>query len=114
MLFNLTCGCFSLFIEIPRDSENSSHSEFLNLPFPEIPFYTSTEGVGDLSQNDGSTELVHSITLTFGKAEECTDAVEMHTENGRSRFFSTKNSDLKNLFSFAEKNLDKFHLKKQS
>ena len=85
MLFNLTCGCFSLFIEIPRDSENSSHSEFLNLPFPEIPFYTSTEGVGDLSQNDGSTELVHSITLTFGKAEECTDAVEMHTENGRSK-----------------------------
>lgn len=85
MLFNLTYGCFSLFIEIPRDSENSSHSEFLNLPFPEIPFYTSTEGVWDLSQNDGSTELVHSITLTFGKAEECTDAVEMHIENGRSK-----------------------------
>lgn len=94
MLFNLTYGCFSLFVEIPRDSDNSSHLEFLNLPFPEIPFHTSKEGIWDLSQKDGSAELVHSITLSFDKVKECMDDVEIHTENGKSRIFSKKGSDL--------------------
>lgn len=87
MLFNLTYGCFSLFVEIPRDSDNNSHSEFLNLPFPEIPFHTSLEGVWDLSQKDGSTDFMHSITLSFDNAKECTNDVDLCTEKGKSKIF---------------------------
>ncbi len=50
MLFNLTYGCFSLFIEIPRDFDCCPNSEFERIPFPEIPFYTSTEGIWNLSE----------------------------------------------------------------
>ena len=46
MLFNLTYGCLSLFVEIPRNNDKFPNSSFEKVPFPEIPFYTSTEGKG--------------------------------------------------------------------
>lgn len=90
MLFNLTYGCFSLFVEIPRDSDNGSHFDFLNLPFPELPFYTSVEGVWDLSQKKGDADLMHSITLSFNKVEECTDEVELCREKENKVFFKQR------------------------
>lgn len=65
MLFNITYGCFSLLIEIPRDSDCSSNSDFLSLPFPPIPFYTSTEGIWDLSNSSSLENFMQSITLNF-------------------------------------------------
>lgn len=85
MLFNLTYGCFSLFVEIPRNSDNCPNSEFINIPFPEIPFYTSTEGTWDLSKKDGDKNFKHSITLSFENMNECTEDVEIRQEKGKKR-----------------------------
>lgn len=87
MLFNLTYGCFSLFVEIPRKSDECPNSEFIRVPFPEIPFYTSTEGTWDLSKQEGDKNLKHSITLSFDNITECTEDVEISQEN-RVRFKS--------------------------
>lgn len=32
-------------------------------------------------------ELVHSITLSFDNAKECTDDIELFTENGKNKIF---------------------------
>lgn len=65
MLFNLTYGCFSLFVEIPRIGGEDNESEFNFMPFPSIPFYTSTEGFWDLSEIETHKGDKHSITLNF-------------------------------------------------
>lgn len=85
MLFNLTYGCFSLFVEIPRNSDNCPNSEFISVPFPEIPFYTSTEGTWDLSKEEGDKNFKHSITLSFDNMNECTEDVEIRQEKGKKR-----------------------------
>lgn len=88
ILFNLTYGCFSLFVEIPRDYDTIPNSEFLNMPFPEIPFYTSFEGVWDLSQKSGNTDFMHSVTLAFDNARECTNDVAVNLKNGKTKYHS--------------------------
>lgn len=91
MLFNLTYGCFSLFIEIPRISDNCKNFEFENMPFPPIPFHTSTEGIWDLSEKEGTKETKNSITLNFNAMKEFTENVEISNENGKRKInFTSK------------------------
>ena len=71
MLFNLTYGCFSLLIEVPRDNE--INTKFEKIPFPPIPFYTSTEDVWDLSDNLITKNQMHSIVLNYESTIDCTD-----------------------------------------
>lgn len=85
MLFNLTYGCFSLFVEIPRDNDNSSNSEFERMPFPPIPFHTSTEGIWDLSEREGEKGAKQSIILDFASKNDCTENVEIVNENGKRK-----------------------------
>lgn len=83
MLFNLTYGCYSLFVEIPRDADNSTNLEFENMPFPPIPFYTSSEGIWDMSEKEVSKDAKHSITLSFDTMNDCTDNLIMSKENSK-------------------------------
>ena len=76
MLFNLPYGCFSLFIEIPRISDDCKNFEFESMPFPPIPFHTSIEGIWDLSEKEGAKDAKNSITLNFNEMKECTENVE--------------------------------------
>lgn len=69
MLFNLTYGCFSLFIEVPRDNDNYNFS-IERIPFPPIPYLTSTKGVWDLSAVEGDRGFCNSITLSFSSMHE--------------------------------------------
>ena len=85
MLFNLTYGCFSLFIEIPRISDDYKNLGFKSMPFPPIPFYTSTEGIWDLSEKVEAKDAKNSITLSFNEMKECTENVEISTENGKRK-----------------------------
>ncbi len=85
MLFNLTYGCFSLLIEVPRSHDNGTNFEFEKMPFPPIPFYTSTEGTWDLSDKEGSKSLKHSITMSFDTMRNCTENVEITIENGKRK-----------------------------
>ena len=73
MLFNLTYGCYSLLIEVPRDSDSCTNAEFEYVPFPPIPFYTAIEGIWDMSEKEASKDGKHSITLSFGAIKEYTD-----------------------------------------
>jgi len=82
MLFNLTYGCYSLLIEIPRDADNSTDFAFESIPFPPIPFYTTTEETWDLSENEVSKDVKHSITLNFDTMIDYTGNVEMSNEKG--------------------------------
>lgn len=75
MLFNLTYGCFSLLIEIPRNNDNSSNTEFEKIPFPPIPFHTLGDGFWDLSSNSLPQGTKHSMTLEFGAITDITDNV---------------------------------------
>lgn len=77
LLFNLTYGCFSLFIEVPRDYDCSTSSEFERMPFPPIPFYTSDSGTWDLSGTKFPEGTKHSITLNFSSAVECVEDDEL-------------------------------------
>ena len=86
MLFNLTYGCYSLFIEIPRDADDSTNCEFEKMPFPPIPFYTSSEGTWDMSGHEISRDYKNSITLSFGSMKECTDDIEIDNESGGFEF----------------------------
>ena len=93
MLFNLTYGCFSLFIEIPKDPNNCTTLEFERMPFPPIPFHTSTEGVWDLSEEESVKGINHSITLTFGAMNDCTENVEITNEKGKPKINFTFDED---------------------
>lgn len=83
MLFNLTYGCYSLFIEIPRDADSCPNSEFERIPFPSLPFYTSTEGIWDLSENVLPQDAKQSITLSFDAMKDYTENTEINTETGK-------------------------------
>lgn len=76
MLFNLTYGCYSFLVEIPRDADNCTNFEFESIPFPPIPFHTNTEGTWDLSKNEASKSAKHSITLNFDTMKDCTDTID--------------------------------------
>lgn len=82
MLFSLTYGCFSLFVEVPRKLDNCINSEFERMPFPPIPFYTFTEGVWDMSEKETCKNMMHSITLKFDDMCDCTKNVEI-TKDGK-------------------------------
>lgn len=84
MLFNLTYGCYSLFVEIPRDADNRTNFEFEKMPFPPIPFYTSSEGTWDMSEKEVSKDVKNSITLNFGTMNDCSDNIVMG--NGEFNF----------------------------
>lgn len=75
MLFNLTYGCFSLLIEVPRNNDDSSNTEFEKIPFPPIPFHTLGDGFWDLSSNSLPQGTKHSMTLEFGAITDITDNV---------------------------------------
>ena len=76
MLFNLTYGCFSLFIEIPSFSNKNAHGDFEIMPFPPLPFYTNAEGIWDLSKIDSPKDMLHSIMLNFDTYQDCTDRLK--------------------------------------
>lgn len=73
MLFNLTFGIYSLFIEVPREHDNSTNYEFECMPFPPIPFFTSTEEKWDFSQKELTDELKNDITLNFENIKDFTN-----------------------------------------
>jgi len=70
MLFNLTYGCFSLFLQIPRDNDNFKNEEFEKMPFPPVPFWTSTEGIWNLSEKETKKNARQSIVLNFKEMNE--------------------------------------------
>lgn len=88
MLFNLTYGCYTLLIEVPRDADKSTNSEFEKMPFPPIPFYTADEGIWDLSTSGVSNNMNHSMVLNFDGMEDCTNNVEIC--DGKCRLVSKK------------------------
>ncbi len=65
MLFNLTYGCLSLMIEVPKDRKERHNEIFKNIPFAPIPFYVSNEGIWDLTELDIPMRTCHSIVLRF-------------------------------------------------
>ena len=84
MLFNLTYGLFSLLIEIPRDNSNTQY-DFHDIPFPYIPFFTSSEGYWDLSDHLPKDYYTHSVNLTYGEKYEITKSVTMGYEKGKRK-----------------------------
>lgn len=73
MLFNLTYGCLSLLAEIPVDPEDHDNYVFNNMPFPPIPFYTSTKETWDLSENCFPEGAFNNITLEIGSITQLTN-----------------------------------------
>lgn len=78
MLFSLTYGCFSYFLEIPTSKENESHCN-MNIPFPPIPFPTSSEGVLDLTSSNKKKDDIQMIEYQFDEMFDITD--QMKTTN---------------------------------
>ena len=85
MLFNLTYGCFSLLIEVPRDYDHTTET-IKKTPFPPIPFYTSDSGCWDMSNGALQTNQVHKITLRHNIPQEVTGQVRTVNKNGRRKF----------------------------
>lgn len=73
LLFQLTYGCFSLLIEVPKDMSINGNNVFETIPLPEIPFWTTHEGVWDLTSCEETKELANSIYLYFEKSINITD-----------------------------------------
>lgn len=71
MLFNLTYGCFSLLVEIPNDYDNGSNNRFTQIPFPLIPFHTSSEDTWNLSGTESPLNMKHSITIDAMSVTNC-------------------------------------------
>ena len=65
MLFNLTYGCFSLLIEVPKDSRERHNDIFKKIPFPPIPFHISNEDIWNLTELNVPPGMYHSIVLQF-------------------------------------------------
>ncbi len=72
MLFLLTYGCFSYFMEVPTAHDNTYHN-IMNLPFPPIPFKTSCEGILDLTSSEKKQDEIQSIEYQFDQAIEVTE-----------------------------------------
>lgn len=89
MLFNLTYGIFSMLIEIPRDNEHVTQ-DINSIPFPPIPFHTSSIGCWDLSSVKLEPDSKHSISLHYDNITEITEDVEMRIE-GEKRIFKRPN-----------------------
>lgn len=83
MIFNLTYGMFSLLLEIPRDNDKNT-MDISSIPFPPIPFHTSTEGCWDLSDKVLREDFNHSIILQFGgNMKDITKKTTISIENGK-------------------------------
>lgn len=69
MLFNLTYGCFSLLVEVPKngDQKRGDGLGVKNIPFPEIPFITTEDGLWDMSALNTPKGMMHRIELSFEK-----------------------------------------------
>lgn len=70
ILFNLTYGCYSLLIEVPRNNSEGNQKEFLDSKFPPVPFYTSDEGVWDMSELTTKKGECQKIYLSFDDIRE--------------------------------------------
>ncbi len=73
MLFNLTYSCFSILIEVPNDVNDVTHTDFEQVQFPYIPFYSAKEVVWDFSETELAKDFKPSIVLGFEKMTECTE-----------------------------------------
>lgn len=71
MLFSLTYGCFAYFIEVPTSKDGAFH-HIMNIPFPILPFKTSSEGFFDLTSCDKKHDDIQSIEYQFDTALEVT------------------------------------------
>lgn len=85
MVFNLTYGCFSLLIEVPRDNDNSFDLKFKKMPFPPVPFSTSEEGCWNMDCTDVPKGMRNSIVLNYSKQIDCTERAEIVDVNGKQR-----------------------------
>lgn len=77
MLFNLTCACFSLLIEVPwngEDRDAADSSMFERIPFPPIPFHISQNGIWDMSAKESPMGSKHSIKLQVGEIQQLNTA----------------------------------------
>lgn len=72
LLFQLTYGCYSFLIEVPRDFSENMNSTFETIPLPEIPFWTTHEGMWDFTSCEETKSLFNSIYLNFEKAIDIT------------------------------------------
>lgn len=81
MLFNLTYGNFSMLIEVPR--KNGVNYNLMSIPFPPIPFYSSFEGVWDLSEPILAAGSKHSIALNFEDKVDITETTDIKINNGK-------------------------------
>ncbi len=75
MLFNLTYGCFSYLIEVPTLKDASYH-HIMNVPFPPIPFNTSSEDIFDLTSCERQKTAIQSIEYEFGDINEITEQMK--------------------------------------
>ncbi len=64
MLFSLTYGCFSYFLEVPTAKDKDFH-HIMNVPFPPIPFQTSSKGILDLTSSDKRKGDIQKIEYKF-------------------------------------------------
>lgn len=64
MLFHLTYGNFSYFVEVPTVKHPVSVG-ITELPFPPIPFITTDEGLYDFSGTEKVNNATHSIVYSF-------------------------------------------------
>ena len=71
-----------------NEEDKSTNSEFENMPFPSIPFYTTDEGIWDLSASGVSYNMNHSMVLNFDDMKNCTNNVEIY--DGKCRLVSKK------------------------
>ena len=94
MIFNLTYGCFSITIEVPRDNENCSNLEFQKMPSPPIPFHTSEEGWWNMTSTEASKGAKNSIILNFGKQADYTDRVEIADVKGKRKINITNKQEV--------------------
>jgi hypothetical protein len=73
MLFSMTYGCYSLFIEIPKNELENNEKSFLNMPFPPIRYYHDGESIWDMSSEKQERGFSHQMVLNFRKAEDCSE-----------------------------------------
>ena len=82
MVFSLTYGLFSLMVEIPRNNEKNT-VDISSIPFPPIPFHTSTKGCWDLSNETLEEDFKHGIELHLDNIKDISKKTTISMENGR-------------------------------
>lgn len=76
MLFNLTYGCFSLMIEVPKNKTDSDFG-FCSIPFVPIIYHSSESGVWDMSDVSTPKGKSQSVEIFYQEMMSAEDNVEV-------------------------------------